>query len=163
MAILDFKEIPEAGKASGQQDTFELFAREVLELLGFKIIQGPSRGADGGKDLIVEETRIGVVGSTTLRWLVSCKHLVFGGKSVRPDDERNVFERVNAAGCGAFLGFYSTLPSSGLSELLHRQSIVQVKILDHEEIERHLLNSEGAATHTALFPVVRKEVKASTR
>jgi hypothetical protein len=56
MAILDYREIPEAGKASGQQDTFELFARDLLELLNFKVLQGPGRGADGGKDLVVEET-----------------------------------------------------------------------------------------------------------
>lgn len=141
MAILDFREIPEANNASGLQDTFELFARELLELMGFRIIQGPSRGADLGKDLIVEETRTGLIDSTKLKWLVSCKHFAASGQSVRPDDEKNVIERVGAAHCDGFLGFYSTLPSSGLSELLHRQSSPQVKFLDRDEIERYLLAS----------------------
>jgi hypothetical protein len=33
MPQLDFKEIPQANLASGEQDTFELFAREFLECL----------------------------------------------------------------------------------------------------------------------------------
>jgi hypothetical protein len=160
MALLDFQEIPEAGKSSGQQDTFELFARDVLECWGFKVLQGPARGADGGKDLVVEETREGVIESTKLKWLVSCKHFAFSGKSVRPDDEKNVFERVSAAGCNGFLGFYSTLPSAGLSELLHRQSAVQVKLFDHAEIERRLLDTrEGRHLAERYFPNSVKKLK----
>lgn len=45
MALLDFKEIPVANKATGEQDAFELFAREFLDSLGFRIIQGRPGGA----------------------------------------------------------------------------------------------------------------------
>jgi hypothetical protein len=160
LAILDFKEIPEANKASGHQDAFELFAREVLHLLGFKVLQGPARGPDLGKDLIVEETRGGLIADTKLKWLVSCKHFAHTGASVRPDDEKNVFERVAAAGCDGFLGFYSTLPSSGLSEMLHRQQERPVKFFDHEEIERHLLASpEGRDLVRRYFPLSAKKLR----
>lgn len=160
MALLDFTEIPDAGKATGKQDTFELFAREVLDLLGFRILQGPARGPDVGKDLIVEETRVGLIDATRVRWLVSCKHFAFSGKSVRPDDEQNVLERVNAAGCQGFIGFYSTLPSSGLSELLHRQSAVAIKFFDREEIERYLLSSpEGRSITERYFPASSKNLR----
>src|SRR5215510_621841 len=156
VALLDFKEIPEAGKASGKQDTFELFARDVLELLGFRIIQGPARGPDGGKDMIVEEGRL----TTALKWLVSCKHFAFSGKSVRPEDEKNVFERVDAANCHGFLGFYSTLPSAGLSDLLQRQSKVLTKLFDHEEIERYLLaSSQGRQLAERYFPLSVKKLQ----
>ena len=57
MPILDFSEIPEAHIGTGKQDTFELLAREFLEYIGFTTVQGPDRGADGGKDLIVRELR----------------------------------------------------------------------------------------------------------
>jgi len=160
MAILDFREIPEAGKATGLQDSFEMFAREVFDLLGFRVVQGPSRGADGGKDLIVEGTRLGIIESTKVKWLVSCKHFAFSGASVAPDHEKNVTERVNAAGCDGFLGFYSTLPSSGLSEMLHRQAAVQVKFFDREEIERHLLASpKGRALIQRYFPISAKKLE----
>ena len=51
MPVLDFKEIPEAHKATGLQDTFELFSRDFLVFLGYKIISDPDRGADGGVDI----------------------------------------------------------------------------------------------------------------
>lgn len=60
MAALDFKEIPEAHLGGGLQDAFELFARDFLVLLGYKVLEAPSRGADGGKDLVVVERRSGV-------------------------------------------------------------------------------------------------------
>src|SRR6516165_8476247 len=44
------------------RDLFELFAREFLELMGFRTIVGPDRGADGRRDLIVEELRTGIAG-----------------------------------------------------------------------------------------------------
>jgi hypothetical protein len=159
MALLDFKEIPRANKATGEQDAFELFTRDVLKSMGFKILQGPARGADRGRDLVVEETRAGLIENTTIKWLVSCKHFAHTGESVRPDDEKNVLERVGTAGCGGFLGFYSTLPSNGLSDLLVGQSI-EVKLFDHEEIERCLLaSSKGRQLVERYFPNSAKRLK----
>lgn len=53
--LLDFKEIPQANTGSGLQDTFELFTRDFLQYLGYRILENPNRGADGKKDMIVEE------------------------------------------------------------------------------------------------------------
>jgi len=58
--ILDFKEIPEANRGTGLQDTFELFTRDFLSFLGYRIVQDPDRGADGKKDLIVDEVIKGI-------------------------------------------------------------------------------------------------------
>jgi hypothetical protein len=153
MAKLDFKEIPPADKPTGRQDAFELFARDALETFGFAILLDPSRGADGGKDLIVEEHRVGPLSDTRFKWLVSCKHYAHSGSSVTPDDERNVIERVKAAGCHGFLGFYSTLPSTGLRNLIGSLKDIEVKLLDHEEVERRLLEtSNGRHLIQRFFP-----------
>lgn len=37
MSAINFKEIPEAHLGGGMQDTFELFARDFLSHLGYKI------------------------------------------------------------------------------------------------------------------------------
>ncbi len=144
MPSLDFTEIPSA-KADktqpGQQDTFELLAREVLELVGFTILCSPDRGADGGKDLIVEERRVGIGGETDIRWLVSCKHNAHTGVSVTPADEININDRLATHNCKGFLGFYSTIPSSGLSATINALSEHQV--YDKERIERYLLSSSS--------------------
>ena len=157
MAVLDFKEIPEAHVANGLQDTFELFAREFLESMGFKIISAPDRGADGGVDLIVEEHRHGIGGVTIVRWLVSCKHKAHSGSSVTPTVEQNIIDRLRTHNCDSFMGFYSTIPSSGLTTNLDgfkSNNNIEHLIYDKELIERCLLSSsEGINIARRFFPV----------
>lgn len=154
MPILDFKEIPEAHKASGLQDTFELFARDFLAFIGYMIITDPDRGADGGVDLIVEERRTGVGGETIIRWLVSCKHKAHSGNSVSPTDDGNISDRVTANKCQGFIGFYSTLSSSGLSGILEGlKDRIEYQIFDKEKIERELIHSSrGLEIAERYFP-----------
>jgi len=154
MPVLDFKEIPEAHKATGLQDTFELFARDFLSFMGYKIITDPDRGADGGVDLIVEEKRTGVGGETIIRWLVSCKHKAFSGNSVSPTDDGNISDRVTSNNCQAFMGFYSTLASSGLSKNLEgMKKNFEYQIYDKEKIEKELVHSsKGLEIVERYFP-----------
>ena len=119
--ILDFSEIPLAKGGSVGSDTFEQFAAELLKLIGYEEVRGPSRGPDGGKDLIVEEVRRGISRNTKIRWLVSCKHFFHSGKAVGVSDESGISDRVNQHKCAGFLGVYSTLPSTALEERLQQQ------------------------------------------
>ena len=59
MSLIDLKEIPQANTGEGNQDSFEAFARDFLFVLGYKIEEGPSRGADGGKDFNCLRTNVG--------------------------------------------------------------------------------------------------------
>lgn len=157
MPIIDYKEIPES-KASkgglGTQDKFELFARDFLELIGYTILIGPDRGADGGRDIIVREERAGVGGKTYIRWLVSCKHTAQSGESVKPQVEQNILDRVESNRCQGFIGFYSMLPSSGLSNIIKGlRSKLEVQIYDGERIEKYLLaSSDGITLARRYFP-----------
>jgi len=155
LAVLNYKEIPEAHKASGLQDTFELFARDFLSFMGYKIITDPDRGADGGVDLIIEEKRTGIGGETNIRWLVSCKHKAFSGNSVSSTDDTNIRDRVEANDCQGFIGFYSTLASSGLSRILEgMKSKIEYQIFDKEKIESQLLHSaKGLEIVERYFPI----------
>lgn len=164
MPALDFTEIapPTAGPG---RDRFELFARDTLELLGFKVIEGPDRGADGGRDLILEERRTGVAGETSVRWLVSCKHKAHSGASVSPNDELDVNDRLNAHQCSGFLGFYSTVASGGLTgKLSGAAGKFEFQIFDPERIERTLLGSaDGIQLAKRYFPASIAKWKASDR
>lgn len=155
MAALDFKEIAQANLGSGVQDSFELFTRDFLEFLGYEIILDPSRGADGGKDVVVEEKRTGVGGNTVVRWLVSCKHNAHSGISVSPGQEANIRDRVEANGCTGFIGVYSTLPSGGLNTAVEGlKGKIEAQIFDCERIEGRLLgNSSGLHLAKRYFPV----------
>lgn len=154
MAVLDFKEIHAAHIPTGLQDQFELFARDFLAFIGYKIITDPDRGADGGVDLIVEESRTGVGGETRIRWLVSCKHKAHSGSSVKPADDANIIDRLEANDCKGFIGFYSTLASAGLSGLLQgMQGKIEVQVFDNEKIEGKLLHSaKGLQLAERYFP-----------
>jgi hypothetical protein len=157
MPQLDFKEIPQANLANGEQDTFEMFAREFLEITGYKVLSGPDRGADLGRDLIILETRSGVGGETFVRWLVSCKHKAHSGQSVGLSDEQDITDRVKAHCCKGFIGFYSTLPASSLTKKLDGikgdNASFEYQIFDREKIEYNLFSkSAGIAIAQRYFP-----------
>lgn len=142
MPIIDFKEIPEAHISTGKQDTFELFCQEFLKFLGLEIVSSPDRGADGGLDLLCIEYRKGGFGTSEIKWLVSCKHKAHSGKSVSPEDETNISDRLEQHKANGFLGFYSTLPSSGLNSRLNSyKDKYEIKVFNNEAIEEKLLDS----------------------
>src|SRR5271165_2498693 len=105
--MIDWKEIPDG-------DTWELFTRDFLVELGFVIEVGPGRGADAGKDLLISEQLRGTLHSRKFKWLVSCKHFATSGRSVGPEDETNITDRLKHHKADGFMGFYSTMPSSAL-------------------------------------------------
>lgn len=159
--ILDFKEIPQANTGNGDQDTFELFARDFLEVLGYDIIQHPDRGADGKKDLIIQESRHGISGVTKIKWLVSCKHYAHSGKSISDTDEPNILDRVSVHGCDGFLGFYSTLPATSLGKNIEGlKKIINVDAFDKERIEKRLLEfPKGIKLASRYFPISFEKYK----
>lgn len=133
MPILDFREIP-LSTHGPERDQFELFACEFLDSKGFRILVGPDRGPDAGRDLVVEEIRTGLLGETRVRWLVSCKHNAHSGDSVTSDDERDIHDRVRTHRCQGFLGFYSTIPSSGLAAKLNATGLpFEVEVFNREK------------------------------
>jgi len=145
MALIDFKEISKANVASGNQDCFELFAREFLNALGFSIIEDPDRGQDGGRDLIVSEKRAGIISNTEVRWLVSCKHKIHSGASVIIGDEGDISDRIQAHKCNGFMGIYSSIVSSSLNRKLKSLSDkYEIQVFDNEKIERILLENRNA-------------------
>lgn len=137
--VIDFKEIPAGNTGGEDQDQFELFSRDFLEDLGFKIIQHPSRGADGKKDMIVfgnfDKNKAGI------NWLVSCKHNAHSksSKSVNDKDEINILERVRVNKCKGFIGVYSTLAATSLSNMLLGLSEIKHEIFDHRRIEKLII------------------------
>lgn len=160
--ILDFKEIPEANRGGGLQDTFELFARDFLHYLGYKIIENPDRGPDGKKDMIIEERIASIASDYNLRWLVSCKHFAHTGASVKDSDEINIAERLKQHKCDGFMGFYSTLCSSGLNSLLNNLTDTTGRrntyVYDHEMIEGLLLRDRaGMELAARYFPISFKQ------
>ncbi|MGD1832492.1 MAG: restriction endonuclease [Sphaerochaetaceae bacterium] len=156
--VLDFKEIPRANGSGGDQDTFELFAREYLVSNGFSIESGPERGPDGGRDILAIETRQGKFTQSKFRWLVSCKHFAHSGSSVSETDEQNLHNRMKKFNANGFLAFYSTIISSGLSKFFDTcKNDFEVEILDNANIERELLSEQNRELLKRFFPESSKK------
>lgn len=155
--IVDFKDIPLSNRGGQYQDLFEQFACAFLEAKGFEIIQRPDRGPDGKKDLLVKEIQRGLSGTFETLWLVSCKHNAHSNKSVSDTDEPDISDRVKKFDCDGFIGFYSTIPSSGLSNKLHslKNNIKGFRyiIYDNARISSELLTmNQSAAIIANFFP-----------
>jgi hypothetical protein len=139
MKHVDFKQIPQSLNGS-TQNSFEFFARDFFECLGFEVIIGPGRGPDEGKDLVVEEKLEGILQKNIkFRWLVSCKHFAHSGKAVSHSLEPDILGRVQTHKCNGFICFYSTLPTSGLRNNLERIGVdCPIRIFDKAKIEKYL-------------------------
>jgi hypothetical protein len=139
---LDWSEIPPAHEGGPDQDRFELFARDFFDTQSFSILQGPGRGVDRGRDLIVGEAVTGMLTATARRWLVSAKHKAGSGKSVTPQDEPDPIGRVRVHSADGFMAVYSTLPSSTLDDTFDRMRSqnINVHVFDRGRIEKALLS-----------------------
>ncbi|MDE6442519.1 MAG: restriction endonuclease [Clostridia bacterium] len=166
MALLDFKEIPPANTGNGDQDSFELFAREFFsEVLHFEIVSEPNRGADDGKDLIAVEHQFGALSSADFKWLISCKHKAHSGQAVNSVDEENISDRMEQHSVDGFIGFYSTLPSSGLNNKLDafKKKGRKIEIFSNERIETELIKAKKNGIIKRFFPESYKKELAKTR
>lgn len=155
--MIDFKEIPSSG------DTWELFARDFLLESGFYIESVPDRGPDAGKDLLVTEELTGNLNKYKFRWLVSCKHFAKRDVAVNEKNELNIIERLSTFKADGFIGFYSTLASSGLNSRLNNlrneKKIKDFTIFDHKAIENLLLSVGYSKLLLRYFPQSYKTVK----
>lgn len=155
--MIDFAELLDTG------EQWELFARDFLSEIGFVVESTPDRGPDGGKDIIVIEDLTGKLNNYSFRWLVSCKHYAKSGKSVSEVDEPNILERLESFAADGFLGFYSTVPSSGfntrLNQLRNTRKIKDFKIFDYKLIENYLIRLGYSKLLMRYFPESYKKVK----
>ncbi len=155
--MIDFKEILKDG------EVWELFARDFLTEIGFYIESSVDRGPDGKKDLIISETLKGHLGKYKFKWLVSCKHYANSGNSVKETDEINIQERVESFNCDGFIGFYSTVPSSGLNtrltNLKENGKIKDYRVFDYKRIENYLITIGYSKLLMRYFPESYRTIK----
>ena len=155
--LIDLTEIEAEG------EVWEMFARDFLQELGFYIESVPDRGADGGKDLLITEQLKGTLNNYRFRWLVSCKHYAKSNKSVTEKDEINLQERLDSFNADGFMGFYSTVPSSGLNNRLNalkdKGKIKDYRVFDNKLIENYLLRIGFSKLLMRYLPESYKKVK----
>jgi Holliday junction resolvase-like predicted endonuclease len=98
---------------SGEQ--FELLCEDLLQAMGFSIVQQPARGQEGGKDLIISEMVKDKMGFTEERkTLVQCKHKAQSGKAVGFSEVANYRDVMDQYQVQRYLLITSTLPTEDL-------------------------------------------------
>ena len=132
-------------------DDWELFARDFLIELGFVVENDPSRGPDGGQDLIVSEQLTGKFYAEKITWLVSCKHYAKSGSSVGSKDEQSISDRLKQHKAKGFIGFYSTMASTGLANRLSGLEF-PYQIFDGRKIESHFVTTGLSRLALRYFP-----------
>jgi hypothetical protein len=141
---------------SGDGEAWELFARDFLSEMGFQIEVSPDRGADRGKDILVVEHLGGILGKYQFRWLVSCKNFSQSGRSVSEKDELNLQERMVSFEADGFIGFYSTIASTGLNsrlnDLKRTNKIQDCRVFDARLIEQSLIRNGDSNLIMRYFP-----------
>jgi formylglycine-generating enzyme required for sulfatase activity len=105
---IDFTQIE-----SGEE--FELLCEDLLQAMGFSIVQPPARGPEGGKDLIISEIVRDRMGFTEERkTLIQCKHRAQSGKAVGFGEVANYRDVMDQYQVQRYLLITSTLPTEDL-------------------------------------------------
>ncbi|MGM4998296.1 restriction endonuclease [Tardiphaga sp. 538_B7_N1_4] len=152
MATLDFSEL--GSKPAGEN--LEGLVRLIGERLGLTV-SWTGRGADQGRDLIFTETQSGRIGSTPVRWLVSCKDNSKTNQSVSEQDVGSVVDKVRQHDCTGFLLATTTTVGAALKAKLdglqsNPKDRVQTKVWDRFELSAMLLSDPFADLLRQFFP-----------
>ncbi|OKO76370.1 restriction endonuclease [Bradyrhizobium sp. NAS96.2] len=152
MATLDFSEL--SSKPVGE--TFEGLIRMVGERLGVTV-SWTGRGADQGRDLVFVEAQSGRIGSTPVRWLVSCKDNSKSNQAVSEQEVGSIVDKVRQHGCDAFLLATTTTAGTALKAKLdalasNERDRIQTKVWDRFELTRMLLSDQFADLLRQFFP-----------
>lgn len=152
MATLDFGEL--GNKPAGEN--LEGLVRLIGERLGLTV-SWTGRGADQGRDLIFTETQSGRIGSTPVRWLVSCKDNSKTNQSVSEQDVGSVLDKVRQHDCSGFLLATTTTVGAALKAKLdglqsNPKDRIQTKVWDRFELSAMLLSDSFADLLRQFFP-----------
>jgi WD40 repeat protein len=106
----DFKKLPKDGAR------FESLIRQLLEAMGYRILEKPAVGVEGGRDVLVERAIKDVMSERREKVVVQCKHYAHSGKAIGDNDVGvwvNAMQRYKANG---YLLVTDTRPTENLSK-----------------------------------------------
>lgn len=95
MTIDDFKNLPRDGTM------FEALVCALLESMGYRILEKPAVGTDGGRDILLERRLRDHLADRTERVIVQCKHFAHSGIAVADGNVgvwQNAMTRFHATG-----------------------------------------------------------------
>ena len=100
-------------------EEFELLCRDLLDSLGIQIIDGPARGSDRKKDMIIQYTVKDKLGRLqTYKLLVQCKNKAKSQKSIYEKDLGDIRSACQIHNTNGYFLITSTIPSVNVQDIL---------------------------------------------
>lgn len=91
----DFKKLSQDGAR------FEALVCQLVEAMGYRILEKPAVGTEGGRDLLVERVLKDVMGERREKVVIQCKHYAHSGRAIGDNDIgvwENAMKRYRARG-----------------------------------------------------------------
>ncbi|MHA1150720.1 MAG: restriction endonuclease [Promethearchaeota archaeon] len=144
-------------------EEFELFCRDLLESLGLDIIEGPARGSDRKKDMIIRYTqkdKIGRIQDYIL--LVQCKNKSKSQKSVYEKDLGDIRSACKLHNTNGYFLISSTVPSTSAQDILRaidEEGQYFTHYWDQYQIERYLSSCDDNIDILERFGLIKSKNK----
>lgn len=145
--MIDYNELKDGNE-------FELLMRDLLQRYFFDV-RWSGRGQDGGKDIVLYEMLVGILGEYKKKWVIQCKNFAKSNKSVGIDDLNDISGVCEANNSDGYFLACTTFMSSNAIEKC--KEICKNKNLffiywDSKKIENELLKPSNWDLLIQYFP-----------
>lgn len=146
---------------SGEE--FEFFCRDLLESLGVQILEGPARGPDSKKDLIVQYKIKDVIGrEEQYKFLVQCKNNAKSQKSVYESDLGDIRSACRIHNTTGYLLITTTIPSISVQKILKaidEEGNYYTHYWDIKALEKYISKSKEGIKILERYGLIQSEYK----
>lgn len=146
---------------SGEE--FEFFCRDLLESLGVQILEGPARGPDSKKDIIIQYNIKDVIGrEEQFKFLVQCKNNAKSQKSVYESDLGDIRSACRIHNTRGYLLITTTIPSISVQnnlKAINEERNYYTHHWDKKTLEKYISKSKEGIKILERYGLIQSEYK----
>ncbi len=144
-------------------EEFEFFCRDLLESLGVQILEGPARGPDAKKDMIIQYKIKDVIGrEKQIKLLVQCKNNAKSQKSVYESNLGDIRSACKNHDTEGYLLITSTIPSVSAQNILkaiNKEGYYFTHYWDKYTLVKFISKSEDGLRILDRYGLIQREYK----
>ncbi len=144
-------------------EEFEFFCRDLLESLGVQILEGPARGPDRKKDLIIQYKIKDIIGrEKQYKFLVQCKNKAKSQKSIYESDLGDIRTTCKIHDTEGYLLITTTIPSVSVQNILkaiNKEGNYYTHYWDNKAIEKYISESKEGIKILERYGMIQSEYK----
>ena len=144
-------------------EDFEFFCRDLLEALRIEIVEGPSRGPDGKKDLIISYSVKDVIGrKKNYKLLVQCKNKAISKKSVYESELGDIRSSCKIHHTDGYFLITTTILSTTVQnnlKAINEEGIYITHYWDKYTLEKYISKSRDGIKILERYGLIQSEYK----